>query len=161
MGFIDRLRNYDILNEVIKHQDSLDARTKNNKKTVLHCLSEASKNVEITSRVYRKMVLLLENGANPNIVDLKGNTPIFNASFSNGQLSIIKLLLQYGADINHRNSMGDTVLFWADGDGIVEHLVEKGCDTGVNNSIGMNALKTARFSGTHHSKVCLLEKYMA
>jgi len=63
--------------------------------------------------------LLLDNDANPNLGDDKNNTPLQEAaiifSFNDDSISavIIKLLLQYGADINSKNVVGVTPLFFA------------------------------------------------
>lgn len=50
---------------------------------------------------------LLEKGANPNIRDYKGSTPLFVANFSNNT-DTIKLLKLYGADETLRNNKGLT-----------------------------------------------------
>ena len=49
---------------------------------------------------YDLVKLLLENGADVNVRDDDGNTPLTNA-LSNGDKEMMKLLLKYGADINN------------------------------------------------------------
>ena len=49
--------------------------------------------------------LLLQNGANVNIVDLNGNTPLHIASIY-GKIDAVKLLLEYNANINKKNRGG-------------------------------------------------------
>lgn len=52
---------------------------------------------------------LLQRGANPNVADADGNTPLhFAASFNDAQA--IRLLLDYGADLSSRNATGFTPL---------------------------------------------------
>jgi len=52
-------------------------------------------------------VALLSSGAQPDIEDRYGNTPLFRAVYSyDGDLSVISLLLQNGADPLHKNKAG-------------------------------------------------------
>lgn len=53
--------------------------------------------------------LLLEHGANPNIQDLWGNTPLFWAAMFD-RIPIVEVLVQYGADISHDSRDGSTPL---------------------------------------------------
>ena len=51
--------------------------------------------------------LLLKSGANLEIKDVYGNTPLFRAVFSSeGKGDIIKLYLDFGADIHNKNDSG-------------------------------------------------------
>jgi ankyrin repeat protein len=54
-------------------------------------------------------LLLLENGADPSIVDDYGATALCTASGTGGSSSI-NLLLKHGADINHRDFISTTPL---------------------------------------------------
>ena len=58
---------------------------------------------------YRIAEILLRAGANPNLEDRFGETPIFNA-VREDEPDLIELLLVYGADINHKNREGQTSL---------------------------------------------------
>ncbi len=54
---------------------------------------------------------LLEKGADPNLQDIHGNTPLWTAIFnSKHQKGVIKILLQYGADPAIVNKYGKTPL---------------------------------------------------
>ena len=56
---------------------------------------------------------LLANGSNVNDIDTYGHTPLMLAAMGNSQ-ELIKLLLDYGADINAKNSStGKTALQFA------------------------------------------------
>ena len=47
--------------------------------------------------------LLLENGANPNVVDLYDSTPLSEACFRNN-LEIVEIMLEYGANIDESST---------------------------------------------------------
>jgi ankyrin repeat protein len=72
--------------------------------------------------------LLLEHGADINVQDQLGDTPLHWASF-NGVLKVVHLLLERGADIEVKNDEGKTA--WQDSadrghDEVVELLREHG-----------------------------------
>jgi ankyrin repeat protein len=50
---------------------------------------------------------LLRHGADPNEVDVDGNTPLHNAAFHNFT-NIVSLLLDHGAKVNVTNAFGET-----------------------------------------------------
>ena len=56
--------------------------------------------------------LLLDKGANINIRDVDGNTPIISAC-GYGSIDIAKLLLEHGANINDKNNEGYTPLIYS------------------------------------------------
>jgi hypothetical protein len=81
--------------------------------------------------------LLLEHGGNPNIRDpverniLSNNTPVLIRAAQRGRLENIKLLLQYGADINITDGFGLTALLWAASSNsfdITYYLLQQGAD---------------------------------
>jgi len=58
---------------------------------------------------YHIIHLFLEKGANPNLADKNGMTPLMNAAYK-GNLDIVKLLLEFGADPNLENNRGQSAL---------------------------------------------------
>ena len=58
---------------------------------------------------------ILEKGANPNVQDIHGNTPlwtaIFNAKLPTIEQGVIKLMLKHGADPDNVNKHGKTPRF--------------------------------------------------
>ncbi|MEJ2498873.1 MAG: YIP1 family protein [Sulfurovaceae bacterium] len=115
--------------EVINFQNAL-------KETALHhgdrcsfCenyeYEDGSKNIE----------LLLQHGANPNVKDYEGETPIFTVRDKSK-----KLLIDYGADIFALNNKGDTVLFRVQDLELFKFLERKGVDIKHKNKLGQTIL---------------------
>jgi ankyrin repeat protein len=88
--------------------------------------------------------LLVENGANVNVVVHKYITPLFNAAGS-GNLEMVRLLVDLGADVNHLED-GGTVLHNAcaycayDRIEVVKFLLQKGADPDLLDDEGRTPL---------------------
>ena len=81
---------------------------------------------------------LIQKGADINVKDGTGETPLFRAVF-NGEMDAVKVLLKHGADVNQKNDDGYTALMWAAYKGskdIVQMLLEKGADVNIKNNYG-------------------------
>lgn len=75
--------------------------------------------------------LLLENGANPNILDTEGRTPLHCVAFFKGEEKI-KMLVERGVDVNAEDDLGRTALRIAvsvGADAIAEFLLRSGAGT--------------------------------
>src|SRR5439155_27117275 len=74
-------------------------------------------------------VLLLQKGADPNLARESGKAPLMTAARL-GQVDVVKLLLDRGANINARTKkFGQTAVMWAAGyPAIVRLLLERGAD---------------------------------
>ena len=53
--------------------------------------------------------LLLENGAEPNMKDDDGSTPL-HAACIRGNLEVVRLLLAHGAEVGMRNKKNESAL---------------------------------------------------
>lgn len=85
--------------ENINHQDL-------NGMCLLHVAAQES-NLEVTKE-------LLQKGANPNIIDKYGNSPLWMATFNaKGNYEVVKLLIESKADPNHKNNAGRSPLDFA------------------------------------------------
>ena len=93
------------------------------------------------------VLILLEHGADPNIRDDHGKTPLMRAA-SKGQTNIIQGLLARGADINAVDQDGMTSLMFAVMDGkvdVVKLLVVRGANVNVKTEVGgLTALSLAK-----------------
>lgn len=119
-------------------QKSQDEHTTLEKWTALHeCVRSA--NTEM-------MKILLDRGANVEIKDVDGETPLFVASTSRDP-ELVRLLLQAGANPDAKAKDGWSALMMATRDGsheIVKYLLEAGADVyGGRDMFGRNAMDIA------------------
>jgi ankyrin repeat protein len=89
------------------------------------------------------MKILLDFGANVEIKDADGETPVFVAS-SSGEPEMVRLLLEAGANPNVKAKDGWSALMMASRDGhpqVVKYLLESGADVfGASDMFGRTAL---------------------
>ena len=108
--------------------------------------------------------LLIEKGANINdkeIRDTIDQTPLIVAA-QGGCKEIVEILLQAGANIEHRNDQGETALISAAQEGhkeIVQILLEVGANVNQENADGETALELAIKLRHKKDLVDLLLKY--
>jgi len=101
--------------------------------TPLHLLAKSRKDKTVTDLMITDFI---KKGANLNVIDDKGNTPLMNAA-EIGDLDRIKLLIKLGAKIEHRELFGPTVMQkanWTDNNkNIIKYLLNQGADI---NAVG-------------------------
>jgi serine/threonine-protein phosphatase 6 regulatory ankyrin repeat subunit B len=104
----------------------------------------AVKNCDSIKNCYIIVMCLLNYGADPNIRNNDGDTPLYRACESD--YTIVKMLFAHGADHNIQNKFGFTALMLAARSGhidIVIALLEKGVDPKKQNHHGKTALMLA------------------
>jgi uncharacterized protein len=118
--------------------------------------------------------LLLDHGANVNLQDLNGYTPLIDAVPVDhlASLAMVRLLLEHGANVNVQDEQGNSVLYFAvleaivsaaktketDND-IIRLLLEHGADPNIaDKQYGYTLLTTA---GNRPDIVALLKQYGA
>ena len=87
--------------------------------------------------------LVLQHGGDPNIADVNGETPIFHVrrSMPHKLPERVRLLLDAGADINHRNCRGCTPLMHCVGsEAEILCLLKAGADYRLTDKIGNDAI---------------------
>lgn len=125
----------------------------------------------ISRQEYDAFLMLLENGADVNILDTyDGSSALMEAcEFSFYDIKFIKKLIEYGADVNaievgkrrEGNSTRGTPLIYASGSGNLEFvkiLVENGADINYMNEYDRTALAEAAMLDNFDIVLYLLEK---
>ena len=108
------------------------------------------------------VMFLIENGANVNVADVNGNTPLVFIINKAGNLKVIQRLLEKGARVNVQNRTGETALMYAAWHGhstIVQLLLENRADVTLKNRQGRTALTLAESKG-HQEVVEMLKAAM-
>jgi ankyrin repeat protein len=128
-----------------------------------------AKQVEGRTPTYQAAVLasghavlrfLLENGGNPKLATLVGQTPLMAASLR-GDTEAMQLLIEKGADVNAKNGAGETALMAAATNGnprAVRLLLEKGADATVRSKRNETALGNAGTAGVDETVQLLLDR---
>jgi ankyrin repeat protein len=114
-----------------------DAETAMNRPSIVNL------NAELVKAVFAEDVFLVEklikDGADPNKLDEKGNSLLYNALYE-GKTKVINTLVKYHADINFMNFRGDTALraalsmaslAFSDRNTVVEVFTKQGIDPNV------------------------------
>jgi len=117
----------DVVRTLIQAGASVNAQNFEGKTALYKAVSESSDR----NLIYDIVKALLYFGANPNIADENGVTPL-HVSCSLGVVPLVELLIDNGAWTNVRDGEGDTPIFYAIREGknlVVERLVK---DFGVN-----------------------------
>ncbi|MBQ9578336.1 MAG: ankyrin repeat domain-containing protein [Ottowia sp.] len=149
--------------------------------TNINLEAEGSKRTPLMTAVFFErenlVTFLLDNGANPNIVNARGDTALSiavdkkltdvaetllakgasaNAALIPaswlGRQDVVQFLLEHGADINHAGGVGvkRTPLMHAAYDGhkdLVAFLLDNGADVHARDAVGMTALRLAELRG--------------
>jgi hypothetical protein len=106
--------------------------------------------------------LLHRNGSSVDLRGRYGNTPVFSAS-NQGDLEMVQLLLEYKADVNHRNDYGATPLYGACVMSlphtltIVQLLLENGANPNARCTDGDTVLRAAKGNSNPEVLRLLLE----
>ncbi len=112
--------------------------------------ASSMKNAEIVK-------ILLENGADPD----KGNfSPVMWSAF-HGNIPMLKLFIQYRANLNARTHEGWTALMWTAEKGNIQamwELLRRGARVNMQNNSGQTALMLASRSGNIAAVGLLLKK---
>lgn len=108
----------------------------------------------------RTVALLLEAGADPDLSDAYGNTPVTVAAQRN-RGGAVALLASYGADLGTTTAMGMnawTIALEEGSDQVVRTLLELGWDVQQSTSTGEPPLATAIRGGSGRTVAVLLER---
>ena len=97
------------------------------------------------------VTLLINAGANVNVSTKEsGYSPLFIAVLTRANISLVKPLLDNGADVNHIIKKNSTSLHFAVRDNSIEHvkiLLDYGADKTIRNNEGLTPLEIAQQKG--------------
>lgn len=102
--------------------------------------------------------ILLENGADVNLQDRDGKTPLMSVNYW-GSTEISKLLIESGADVNLKDKCGTTALMQKCQDALHDSaklLIDAGADVNAKNNKGQTALMLACIKGRYNNSIYLL-----
>src|SRR5262249_43992246 len=108
-----------------------------------------------------KVRMLVASGAAVTAKQVEGRTPVYQAATLANGLSVLRFLLEKGADPRIATLTGATPLMAAAGRGDVEaitSLIEQGADVNVRNSAGETALMLAATNGDLRAVQLLISK---
>jgi hypothetical protein len=128
-------------------------------KSKLYCLYSLLYSAALEGNLIR-VQYFLDLGANVNVGDEKGRTPVFGAA-RNGHVDVVSVLVSHGADLNKRNSRGATPLMVSVGNGhtsVVNFLIGKTVDVNEAMSGGETLLYVAAANGHLHVVHLLLAR---
>lgn len=102
------------------------------------------------------VAFLLSHGADPNITDLDGYSPLQNALESCHKLRIAKYLIEHGADVHNTDKHGRTVLNTATSYNrieIVKLLLENGAVVDIEKKSRLNESPLSIARREHHPEI--------
>jgi len=88
-------------------------------------------------------------------------TPLLRNAAKSGDINAVRTLLDKGADVNEKDGVGGTPLFWAVREGhteLAKLLIEKGADVNKGTNIGETPLYTAVSHGHTELAKLLIER---
>ena len=101
---------------------------------------------------------LIQAGADVNVKDKYGKTPLHFAAQSSNNPKIVTILIKAGANVDARDQNGKTSLFFVRDNNITVILIQAGADVNTHDKYGLTPLFEIAFSDTNsnNSEIMLL-----
>lgn len=107
---------------------------------VIGIISAYEPNIFIPDRGQREVVrLLLDAGAQPDLAETYGTTPLMEAA-GNDDPEIVKMLLEKKVDVNQKNEAKSTALLRTHSEDVVQLLLDAGADINAQDFLGNTLL---------------------
>jgi ankyrin repeat protein len=149
MDVIERALNGDDVNIVDQYGQTALMYAIRTVVSALPFLRDLDNKAAIRKDIIETVELLLDKGADPNMVGNDGTTALMTAIIS-GDIEIVELLLDKGAHTNIVNTYGQTALIsaaWYGHSGIVELLLDRGANPNIVDKYDKTALLVASVVG--------------
>ena len=145
-----------VVQEILKYKPDVNSRGEEGTTALIACLR--AYHVKETDVNLKEVIrMLLDAGADPNLADNKGKTPLIANSRN---LEITQMLIAHGANVNARASDGFTPLMNAGTVELTRFLLEHGADPFARTDRGETALDWAN-QMNHKDQAALLKAAMA
>lgn len=106
---------------------------------------------QVEDKILEVLKILIENGADINVLDEQDSAPI-NIAARRNQTRIVRMLINRGADVNLKGKSGDSPLNSAAGhprnSKLIEILISNGADVNVKGACGNTPLHDSIYSGS-------------
>jgi len=147
-----------VVQEILKYKPDVNSHGRDGTTALIACLQAYhSKKEEKDVNLKEVVRMLVDAGADPNIADNKGMTPLIANAWD---LEIAQMLVAHGANVNARASDGFTPLLNAGTLELTRYLLEHGADPFAKNAQGETALDWAK-KMNRKDEAALLEAAMA
>ena len=120
----------DVLEAIVNHGADVNVTNKNNKTALMVACDKGNKDA---------INVLLNAGADPNIIDGVGATCIYHAVLAGCNKDVLETIVNHGADVNVTNQNNKTVLMIACGKGnkdAIDVLLNAGADPNIADANG-------------------------
>ena len=115
---------------------------------------------EVESKILEMLEILIDSGADINVLDPHGWAPIHKAA-QRKQLRIVKMLIDRGADVRLKNGFGDSPLHFAAGhpnnSQMIKLIIAKGADVNGKNARGNTPLHDSIYSRSINTVEAILK----
>ena len=129
--------------ETLRYHPHVNARDFNGNSALSRFLSSCT-HATTGADIEGTFELLVAAGANANLKNDQGQTPIFSACWDGGAVA---LLAQAGADLNARDANGQTALMHCVTPDFAQAMIAAGADLSARNRDGQTAAEAARDMG--------------
>ena len=153
-------RRSEIVLLLVEHGADVNAVDSTNRSAMYRAITDWGETGYYDDKRYLITQILLNNGADIEIADQWGDTPLMVA-VEYGKKDIVALLLDKGADVHARDFIQTTPLHMAVLSGnkdIVSLLIEKGADIHARSKNGTTILHSAAYGGNKDIVDLLLDK---
>jgi len=143
-------RNIDITRMLLAAGANIDIKDEKGRTPMMLCAEDIGNQQDQSKDAVRSTIgFILDNGANVNAKDQRGQSVIFYA-VKQGDTKLIDLLLDHDADINARDNAGETPIFIPAKNGdtdLTKYLIKAGADAKIKNRRGVSPAMYAVQSG--------------